>query len=134
MNKIINVKSISKISVLDLEIKKVVNDSPKKELKNNTIAFSRIFWNKILSKDFLEDFLLNTYMVSKKDVYTKEKYENDLLKIQFVLKNINLIKENVSFRSIDKIPNANDIFFSFNIFNTVLHYINDYFLECNLQI
>jgi hypothetical protein len=82
MYRILKIKSISKFSVFDT-IDRFSTDNQKGDKaqkinknsnKDQRIDFSFLFWQHILSKDFLEDFLLNKYVEKKAAILSKEDY------------------------------------------------------------
>ncbi len=121
MYSIINIKSISKFSVIYLW----------KDNKKNDINLSKIFWNKILDKDFLFDLLINKYLQDNKTIFNYAYIKKEIF---FIINKLNLLKSKINFVNKNDIPWADDIFFSFRVFSAILFYINDYFSNDSVKI
>lgn len=122
-----DIKTFSKFWVLD------INRNIKKVNKSK-LDLSFLFWNHLFDKNTFLNFFNNKYLK-----FIKEKVSEDDLKwiikeVDFIVSKLDFIKNKIDFINEKKVPQWDDIFFSFRIFTTILYYYNNYYEESNISI
>lgn len=122
-SELITVIPISKFKILWLKDVSLIN------FESHTFDLSSLFWSTLFDKEFFKHFHETYFFTYKRNIEQEDSFNLYLEDYNFILEQLDRLKKSIDFSQGEKIPWADDIFFSYRIFNTILSYYNDFFQD-----
>jgi|SaaInlV_120m_DNA_4_1040238.scaffolds.fasta_scaffold00593_10 hypothetical protein len=122
--KLIQLKPISKFNILEFN-----RDKGGTEWERKHRSLSGYFWSSIFDEKILNNFIEKKFTKYKNKKIDSISYKSFSKEYKFVLEKLLYLNKKIDFRYSKNVPNWEDIFFSYRIFNKILSYYNEFYFD-----